>query len=310
MNRKSLYKKYLICPKCGGDLETSKKLRCKKCAKIYEFLDKDIPDFFTVNESNKMIQQKWEEFFQSEIFQKKAEEEFREVFLDDTLRQILSSTNRKGEVYLEIGCGQGYIGEELAETGWFFIGIDFSKAALLQLKRRLNENAVANFLLIRADINELPIKDDSVDLIYGGGVIEHLEDYQRVVNHLHRSLKPKGVSFNTVPLFNIGNLVYRSFWGGIPNIPVLKQLAEFFHIKVLGARHMVFGYELQFTERQLINMHTKAGFKKKNVKVAQLECFVQVHRLRNYKKLREFFRNLCSSNKNFWPMVKVIARKL
>lgn len=311
MDKSKLYEKYLICPKCGGSLSVLKRtIKCKSCENTYPFLDKDIPDFFVKNESNSMSQQKWEEVFQDEFFQEKAEEEFREVFLDNGVKQLLGSTNRKKGVYAEIGCGQGYIGEELVKKGWFFIGVDYSKTALLQLKKRFIENGISNFLLVRADINELPIKDKSVDLICGWGVIEHLKDTEKVMTHTYRVLKQGGVTFNTVPTLNIGNLVYRSLWGSIPNVLVLKQLAEFIHIKLLGAKHMVFGYELQFTTSQLIKMHTEVGFEKRNIKVDRFECYVQIHKLKRYKILREFFRNLCTTNKNFWPMVKVIARKL
>ncbi|MFC1700335.1 methyltransferase domain-containing protein [Patescibacteria group bacterium] len=308
MDKRKLYEKYLICPKCAEEIENNV---CLGCGRKYKVIDGDILDFFEINKSNELSQKKWEEVFQDEFFQEKAGEEFKEVFLEDTLRQMLDTIPCNKGVYLEIGCGQGHLGEELASRGdWFFIGVDYSKTALLQLKKRLKKRNISNFLLVRADINELPVRSSTVDLVCGNGVIEHLEDTQRVVNHLHRVLKSGGISFNTVPVFNIGNLVYRSFWGGIPNIPILKQVAEFVHIKLLKGKHMVFGYELQFTYPQLFKMHVKAGFKKKNIKIERFECHIHVHKLKNFPRLRKFFIKLCKTNRNFWPMIKVIAQKL
>ena len=303
MNKKDLYKKYLLCPSCGGEFESKV---CGKCGKELKFIDGDIPDFFEETSTNKLSQQKWEEYFENDV---SKEEIFKEVFLDDVLRQLLGSIDIKKGVYLEIGCGQGFIGEDLAKKGWFFIGVDYSEVALLQLKKRLLKRGVSNFLLVKSDIKKLPIKSSSIDLIYGGGVIEHLKDYQDVINHLCRVLKPGGVTFNTVPFFNIGNLVYRSFWGGIPNIPVLKQVTEFIHVKLLGGKHMTFGYELQFTSPQLIKMHTNAGFKRKEVRVDRFDCHLFINFVKN-EKVKGFFINLCKTNRNFWPMVKVVARKL
>ena len=77
-----------------------------------------------------------------------------------------------------------------------------------------------------------------------------------------RVLKKEGVSFNTAPYLNIGSLTYRQIWGNIPNFPILKQLAEFIHIKLLKGQHMIFGYEFSFLGSTLKKFHKKAGFEK------------------------------------------------
>jgi len=230
---------------------------------------------------------------------------------DDILRQVLEyakNTETNTKTYLEIGCGSGFLGQELARNGWLFIGIDFSLQALLSLKKRLDNHKIKNYLLIHGDIQSLPLRNDSVDLIYGGGVIEHFKNPQAVINHIFNSLTKDGVSFNAVPFLNIGNMAYRSFWGGIPNVPVLKQLAELVHLKILKGRHMVFGYELQFTATQLKRLHINAGFKPKNIILGRFDCYVQLNMVHN-PYLKEFFRNLCKNNRQFWPMIKVIGIK-
>lgn len=211
-------------------------------------------------------------------------------------------------MFVELGSGTGFIGEEMAKKGWFFIGIDFSQASLKYLYKRLIKNGIKNFLLIHADIQKIPLADNSVDLIFGGGVIEHFKNTQVVLNHLYRVLKKGGAVYNGAPHLNIANIVYRSQWGGIPNFPVLKQLAEFINIKLLKSKHMVFGYELQFSKGQLFKMHLNSGFTKNNIIVRKCRTPIELNIIKN-KQLRKFLINICQKYETLWPAVEVVAIK-
>lgn len=202
-------------------------------------------------------------------------EELRENRLEDSLRkyvtqdfpfvypQLTASCNlNKNQVFLEIGCGPMFLASQLADKVKLVIGVDFSLKALLQAEKLMKKMGIENYLLIHGDIKFLPLVDSCVDLIYGGGVLEHFKDTSKAVSEMHRVLKPGGVAFNTVPHLNLGSLTYRQIWGNIPNFPGLRQLAEFIHIKVLKSKHMKFGYEFSFTMSTLRKLHEEAGFKK------------------------------------------------
>lgn len=313
MDKLSLIQQYVTCPFCKSDIEINDmQLTCKGCGKLFNIIHGDIPSMLgSVTIDTKFSMAKWDEIYLKDFFLKESEREYKQLFLDDAIRQISEYTNRspkETKTYLEIGCGQGFSGEELAKDGWLFIGVDFSLNALRSLKERLNNRGIENYLLIHGDIQSLPIRSNSIDLIYGGGVIEHFMNTQVVINHIFRVLTKGGISFNTVPSFNIGNLSYRSLWGGIPNVPILKQLAELVHLKILRGKHMVFGYELQFTNSQLKRLHINAGFKADNIAIDRFDCHVQLHRINNCH-LKKFLTNLCKKNRQFWPMVKVIGIK-
>ena len=255
--------------------------------------------------------EKWDDLYSVRQDVEVVEASYKELFLDDTYRQLLEHSPKelaKEGVYLEIGCGPGYLGEELAKQGWFFMGIDFSLEALRHLRRRLDQRGINNYLLIHADIQQLPLRDQSVDLIYGGGVIEHFKNTQVVINHLYRVLAACGKSFNTVPYLNIANLFYRSLWGGIPNYPLLKQLAEFVHIRLLQGRHMIFGYELQFTMGQLHSLHTKAGFRTDDIVIDRFDVELLLERV-PFAPIRHMVQKLSVSNRQFWPMLKVVGTR-
>lgn len=206
---------------------------------------------------------------------------------------------------MEIGCGSFFIGQILAKKCRLVVGIDFSLKALEIARQMLKDQGIENFVLIHGDIFNMPLKSESVNLIYGGGVIEHFQKTEECIKELFRVTSKKGIVLNAVPILNIGSLTYRQIWGNIPNFPILKQLAEFIHIKLLKEKHMVFGYEMSFLKRKLEKIHLKVGFKKVSIK--RLECPVMLDFLP--KKIRPIFRWVAINFKQFWPMALVVAKK-
>ncbi|GAH68729.1 unnamed protein product, partial [marine sediment metagenome] len=253
---------------------------------------------------------KWDEFYQEQLKDKSYVEkrnDYVESFFEDTYQQLNECRKlNKNLAYLEIGCGQMFLGQEIADQCQLVIGVDFCPSALRVAKKMLEAKGIKNYLLIQGDILSMPIKTNSIDLIYGGGVIEHFKDTHRCVNELYRVLKKDGVSFNTVPYLNLGSLTYRQIWGNIPNLPILRQIAEFIHIKLLKGKYMIFGYELSFLGSTLKRIHRKAGFKKVYVDKFRVKLsfdFVPG------KFLKKICGKIANSNKLFWPMIKVIAQK-
>ncbi|MCK4781677.1 methyltransferase domain-containing protein [Candidatus Parcubacteria bacterium] len=303
---------YLCCPRCKSALtEQDIFLVCEKCGQKYEIIDENIVKIIpNLTQDLELSIQKWDEFYQKQLRDKscfKEREDYLDNFFEDEYRQINEYKKINNDlVFLEVGCGPMIFGQKIANQCRLVIGIDFSPTALKIAKRMLEAKGIKNYLLIQGDILNMPIKTNTVDLIYGGGVIEHFKNTQTCINELYRVLKEDGVSFNTVPYLNLGSLTYRQIWGNIPNFPVLKQLAEFIHIKLLKKRHMIFGYELSFLGSTLKKMHRKVGFKEIYVdkfKVKLSFDFIPT----------EFLKKICikiaNNSRLFWPMIKVIAKK-
>lgn len=209
-------------------------------------------------------------------------------------------------IYLEIGCGPSYIGECLMKYyNCFFIGVDFNYQTLVILKNYLEKLNYKKFILIHADINKLPIKSNTIDFIYGGGVIEHFKNPNIVQKELYRVLKKNGIAFNTVPAFNL-------FWPmsmkkNIPSYPILKQLFEFIHINLLNKKMLnkYHGYELSFGIRQLKNMHKRIGFKSS---IAGAFAFHPSSRRLKNRFLRSAYFYL-SKNSLISPIIYIAAKK-
>jgi ubiquinone/menaquinone biosynthesis C-methylase UbiE/uncharacterized protein YbaR (Trm112 family) len=303
------YLEYICCPKCKTDLsQQGSLLLCAVCSAKYPIKDGILVFNPDTAPDTALSVEKWDDRYRRQLetlsFYKDAED-YHRIHFPGNYAQLSKARNiDKDIVYLEIGCGPFYFGKDLAERVKMVIGIDFCPSALKIAKKMLDEKGVRNYLLIQGDILNLPLKNKSIDLIYGGGVIEHFKDTQKCVNELFRVLRCGGVSFNTVPYLNIGSL-YRQRYGNIPNVPIIKQISEFIHITLLQGKHMVFGYEMSFSKATLKKVHKKAGFGEVVIDKFDVDLDFQSIPVR----LKNIFTWLANNSRMFWPMVKVVAKK-
>jgi ubiquinone/menaquinone biosynthesis C-methylase UbiE len=107
---------------------------------------------------------------------------------------------RAGELpILELGVGTGRIAIPIVHEGHALIGVDRMKEMLEHLQTKLDEEEeeVAELIeLIEGDITDLPIEDESVNLVLAPfNVLQHLyrwEDLLMCFREAHRVLKPGG----------------------------------------------------------------------------------------------------------------------
>ncbi len=304
----------LACPKCKSSINISNsRLVCvsSKCESTYPIVQ-GIPCFLEeeLDFDTDLSVDKWQQFYIDKEKKLDYEQQYK-IYLEDNFNNVYNQLSEYADfdtkpIFLEIGCGPMVLGRALHEKCKLIVGVDFSFEALKMAETMLKSSGVTNYLLILADIKNMPIKDNKVDVLYGGGVIEHFKDTLSAVNEGYRVLKDGGVSFNTVPHLNIGSLTYRQVWGNIPNFPVLKQIAEFVHIKILKSKHMVFGYEYSFLGTHVKYLHKKVGFNKVIVKKFDTKLMFEFIPL---KALKTFFIWLADNCVLFWPMIKVIGIK-
>lgn len=253
-------------------------------------------------------QKTWEKIYDFNMNKlKKDRKDFEENKLEDHIKYILNSYKFNPKtVYLEIGCGPSYIGEYLLNHyKCTFIGVDFNYQMLVTVKKYFDNLGYKNTIFIHADIKKMPIKNNTIDFTYGGGVIEHFTNTKSILKELHRVTKAGGVTFNTVPAFNF-------FWPvsmkkNIPSYPLLKQLFGFIHIKILKNKLLekYHGYELSFGINQLKKLHKKIGYS--SIKGGAFAFHPSSAKLRN-KFLRESYFNL-SKISLFSPIIYIAAKK-
>ncbi|MBE6500112.1 MAG: class I SAM-dependent methyltransferase [Methanobrevibacter thaueri] len=100
----------------------------------------------------------------------------------------------KNDRILDIGCGGGVnIEKFLKITNNNVDGLDYSEVSVAQSMKR-NQNSVDNnrCKVIQADVSDMPIDDESYDLVSGFETIYFWPDIKNTFKEVYRIIKPNG----------------------------------------------------------------------------------------------------------------------
>ena len=95
---------------------------------------------------------------------------------------------------LEAGCGEGYGADLIAGVARRVTALDYDEATVAHVRARYPRVQVS-----QANLTELPLPDDSVDVVVNFQVIEHLWDQARFVSECARVLRPSGLLMVSTP---------------------------------------------------------------------------------------------------------------
>jgi len=106
---------------------------------------------------------------------------------------VAAGTLRKNSKILDVGCGGGLDAIFLAQCGFNVIGIDISSAALKIAEKRAREAHVEVDWGL-GNVLDLPVKDETVDLVTDRGLFHVIEDSDRpkYSSEIYRVLKLHG----------------------------------------------------------------------------------------------------------------------
>jgi len=110
------------------------------------------------------------------------------------IRRLLSSV-RQREVFCDVGCGLGYWLESEGKDYPLSVGLDNDQEGLHVNKRRGLK------VMVQCIVNDIPLRDNCVDLVICSEVLEHLPDTldQESLIEMTRVLKTGGRMIITVP---------------------------------------------------------------------------------------------------------------
>lgn len=125
------------------------------------------------------------------------------------MHQILRRFIKRGSSVLECGCASArflvYFAVEYNCKVW---GIDNSPAGLELSKRNFQMQGIKDFKLTNGDVNHLPMRDATFDVVFSAGLLEHFMEPEKVVKEMARVLKPNGLLIIKIPNFHNGSLMW------------------------------------------------------------------------------------------------------
>jgi ubiquinone/menaquinone biosynthesis C-methylase UbiE len=153
---------------------------------------------------------------------------------------------KQGEVVLDLGSGGGIdvllSAKRVGPSGKAY-GLDMTDEMLALANENKRRAGAANVEFLKGEIENIPLPDDSVDVIISNCVVNLSGDKRRVINEAFRVLKPGG-------RFAISDVVVR---GAVPD-DVRKNM-ELWIGCVAGA----------LEEREFIALLTEAGFENPSI---------------------------------------------
>ncbi|RRQ25131.1 SAM-dependent methyltransferase [Rhodococcus sp. Eu-32] len=99
-----------------------------------------------------------------------------------------------GKVVLEAGSGEGYGANMIADVATSVVGLDYDASAAAHVLTRYPRVG-----MLRGNLAQLPLADDSIDVVVNFQVIEHLWDQAQFLAECHRVLAPGGVLLISTP---------------------------------------------------------------------------------------------------------------
>ena len=98
-------------------------------------------------------------------------------------------SNLKGKSLLEVGCGAGRFTELLVDAGAYVHAVDLSIAVEANLE---NIGKRLNYKVAQASVYDLPFPDNSFDIVFCLGVIQHTPDPEKTIDALWKKIKTDG----------------------------------------------------------------------------------------------------------------------
>jgi ubiquinone/menaquinone biosynthesis C-methylase UbiE len=115
----------------------------------------------------------------------------------EVFNEIMGEASRKKGKCLEVGCGRGSLSSYFADNGWDVILLDSSLSVLNVAKQIFKRNR-HKAAFVKGDANILSFPDNTFDVTFSIGLLEHFENVVRPISEQLRVLKPGGWFFGYI----------------------------------------------------------------------------------------------------------------
>ena len=254
-----------VCPISNKRIRKSgNKFICDDSGLTYE-IKSGVPIFMTGEDTdslNEFWDLGWDSRYNSgdHQFHKKKSEEYKKIVEKKVLEAkqkntpIVSAISSEEEIVLNIGCGLDEASQLALLGAKRYIGIDYSyvaaKASLESLKKLGNYGVTA-----QANAEFLPIKTESVDLVYSSGVLHHTPNINKAVEEVYRVLKHGGRAVIGLYNKNSPKFIMARIIGTLRSIFIKKQMSWFQQTETAWKTDSSLGpYTSTFSKKQLLKL--------------------------------------------------------
>lgn len=131
--------------------------------------------------------------YESETVKTASRQWLLERYCDGNPKRLDAWLAGERKIILDAGCGSGFsailfFGDYLKNHD--YLGVDISSAVEVARSRFQEMNYPGDFL--QSSLLELPIQDESVDLIFAEGVLHHTDSTEKSISYLTKKLKKQG----------------------------------------------------------------------------------------------------------------------
>ncbi len=148
-------------------------------------------------------------------------------FVDSIEREIFQM---RGKKILDIGCGKGGVAIACGLKGAIVYGFDTDRNEISIAKKRIETSGINDVFVFISNAEKMPFQDNYFDLVTVTGVLEHVNNLEKVIKEIIRVVKPGGYCYITTPNpFYPREGHYKIFY--IPFLP--KKIGEIY-LKLRG----------------------------------------------------------------------------
>jgi arsenite methyltransferase len=132
--------------------------------------------------------------YESDVAKKRLQDWLYEKYCDNNPEIVKEWIKGGDKIILDAGCGCGYsalllFGELLNQN--HYLGVDISDSVEVAEERFREMKIKGDFL--QADILDLPLNDNSVDIIFSEGVLHHTDSTSKAIKYLSNKLIKDGL---------------------------------------------------------------------------------------------------------------------
>jgi len=204
----NLLKNYLLCLGCRSDdlVWNDNFVECGKCRKKVKVENGILRCVDGAYHSNFGLQ--WNKFSTVQLDSVNGSDESEKRLLRQSK---LSPENFKNKTILEVGAGNGRFTELFLKYGARVIAVDFSSAIDANQRNHKKYVEEGRLFLVQGDIFNLPLKENSFDIVFCYGVIQHTGDNQKAIFELSKCANKNGrllIDIYSTSLKHFNPLIY------------------------------------------------------------------------------------------------------